>query len=70
MIKIIIGKKGSGKTKKLIDLVNGAAESSKGNVVCVEKGDVLLRARLICALEYKVPNAAEEREFGVSEVMV
>ena len=41
MIQLIIGKKGSGKTKKLIDLVNAATEASKGNVVCVEKGDTL-----------------------------
>ena len=52
MIKLIIGKKGSGKTKKLVDLVNAAADASLGNVVCVEKGDVLTfsvthKARLI-----------------------
>ena len=52
MIKLIVGKKGSGKTKKLIDLVNATAESSKGNVVCIEKGDTLTfsishKARLI-----------------------
>ncbi len=41
MIKIIIGNKGSGKTKKLIDLVNTTAKNSPGNVVCVEKGDTL-----------------------------
>ncbi len=41
MIKLIIGNKGSGKTKKLIDLVNTAAKNSPGSVVCVEKGDVL-----------------------------
>ncbi len=41
MIKLIIGKKGSGKTKKLIDVVNEAAKTSKGNVVCVEQGDSL-----------------------------
>lgn len=41
MIKIIIGNKGSGKTKKLIDLVNTAAKNSPGNVVCVERGDTL-----------------------------
>lgn len=38
MIKLIIGKKGSGKTKTLIEMVNSAALSSKGNVVCIEKG--------------------------------
>ena len=41
MIKLIIGKKGSGKTKKLVDMVNAAASTSLGNVVCVEKGDTL-----------------------------
>ena len=33
MIKLIIGKKGSGKTKKLVDMVNAATEQSLGNVV-------------------------------------
>ncbi len=41
MIKLIIGNKGSGKTKKLIELVNTAAKNSPGSVVCVEKGDAL-----------------------------
>lgn len=41
MIKLIIGKKGSGKTKHLIEAVKEAAEKSNGNVVCVEKGPVL-----------------------------
>ena len=54
MIKLIIGKKGSGKTKKLVDLVNAAANESLGNVVCIEKGDTLTfsvthKARLIDA---------------------
>ena len=52
MINVIIGKKGSGKTKKLIALVNQAVEASRGNVICVEKGlkltyDINYRARLI-----------------------
>lgn len=37
MIKLIIGNKGSGKTKKLIDQVNVCVENSDGNVVCIEK---------------------------------
>ena len=37
MIKLIVGSKGSGKTKVLIDLVNKAAETSTGSVVCIEK---------------------------------
>ncbi len=59
MVKLIIGNKGSGKTKRLIDLVNGAVEKSNGNVVCVEKErlltyDVNYRARLIETDHYKV----------------
>ena len=42
MIKLFIGAKGSGKTKTLIELVNSAAGSSKGSVVCIEKGDKLI----------------------------
>jgi len=41
MIKLIIGKKGSGKTKHLIDVVTEASKKSIGNVVCIEKGPAL-----------------------------
>ena len=52
MVKLIIGNKGSGKTKRLIELVNGAVEKSNGNVVCIEKErlltyDVNYRVRLV-----------------------
>lgn len=42
MIKIHIGLKGSGKTKKLIDDVNGALGAEKGNVVCITEGNRLM----------------------------
>lgn len=59
MIKLIIGKKGSGKTKLLIDKVNGAVSSSNGDVVCIEQGMKLTfeldhRVRLIDAEEYDI----------------
>lgn len=59
MIKLIIGKKGSGKTKLLIDKVNKAAQSTKGDVVCIEKGMKLTfeldhKVRLIDAEEYNI----------------
>ena len=41
MVKVIIGRRGSGKTKMLIDMVNKAAAESKGNVVCIEKNRIL-----------------------------
>ena len=52
MIKLIIGNKGAGKTKKLIDLVNSCVENSDGNIVCIEKEpkltyDISSKARLL-----------------------
>ena len=62
MVKLIVGKKGTGKTKTLINMVNTAVENSRGNVVCIEKGvklryDVKYRARLINTEEYNVADA-------------
>ena len=39
MIKILMGEKGTGKTKAFIDMVNQSIHEEKGNVVCVMKGD-------------------------------
>ena len=62
MIKLFIGGKGSGKTKPLIELVNNAAKTSDGSVVCIEKGDKLklditYKARLIDTDYYAVTDA-------------
>ena len=62
MIKLFIGAKGSGKTKTLIELVNNAASTSNGSVVCIEKGDKLRfditsKARLIDTDYYNITNA-------------
>lgn len=59
MVKLIVGKKGTGKTKKLISLANEAVEASNGNVVVIEKGskltyDVTHKARLIDTEQYAV----------------
>ena len=37
MVKVIMGLKGSGKTKQLVELVKAAAEAEPGNVVCIER---------------------------------
>ena len=44
MIKLITGKKGTGKTKILIDQINDAVRSTNGNLVCIEKGDNIRRS--------------------------
>jgi len=67
MIKLFIGAKGSGKTKTLIELVNNAANSSNGSVVCIEKGDKLRfditsKARLIDTDYYGITDA--EKLYG------
>ena len=59
MITLILGKKGSGKTKKLMDLCNTAVEQSKGNVVFIEKDNTLTydlshKARLVAAEDYAI----------------
>ena len=57
MVKVIIGKKGTGKTKALIEMVNSEVKSAHGSVVCIEKGnkltyDISHDARLIDIAEY------------------
>lgn len=62
MIKLIIGVKGTGKTKTLIHMVDEALAASKGEVVCIEKGtklrfDIKHSARLINTNDYLVFDA-------------
>ena len=63
MLKLIIGVKGTGKTKTLINMVNTSSAESQGDVVCIEKGtklryDVKSKVRLINTEEYHVADAA------------
>lgn len=62
MLKLILGLKGSGKTKTLIEMVNDASHASHGSVVCIEKGqkliyDVKYKARLVEADAYNVDSS-------------
>ena len=68
MLKLLIGVKGSGKTKTLIEMVNQAVEASEGSVVCIEKGiklryDVNYRCRLINVDVYYVFDAGARYGF-------
>ena len=62
MIHVIMGLKGSGKTKKLIDSINEAVANASGDVVCIEYGkkltyDVNYRVRLVDSEEYGISNS-------------
>lgn len=62
MITLLTGNKGSGKTKKLIELANAAVERSQGNVVVIEKGqkltyDISHSARLVDSDAYDIKGA-------------
>ena len=59
MITLIIGKKGSGKTKRLLDMCAAATKSSDGNVVFLEKDNTLTynlehKTRLVALDEYGI----------------
>ena len=58
MVKVIMGLKGSGKTKHLIELVHEAIDTEHGDIVCIEKGsklryDIPHKVRLIEAAQYE-----------------
>ena len=64
MLKLIIGLKGTGKTKQLVELANKAVEVSPGNVVCVEKSNKLIfdvnhKVRLVDTEGYDISTAKE-----------
>ena len=59
MIHVIMGLKGSGKTKKLLDSIHDAVAEAHGDVVCIEYGkkltyDVTYKVRLVDSKEYGI----------------
>ena len=59
MVKVIMGLKGSGKTKQLIDLINAAASTENGNVVAIERKpemtfDIHYKIRLVDSESYAI----------------
>jgi len=68
MIRVIVGKKGSGKTKQVIEMINGAVETEHGNVVCIEKGEKLMldisyKIRLVEASDYDIADYTAMKGF-------
>ena len=58
MVKLLIGHKGSGKTKNMIQLANDRVEKSDGSVVFINKNhrlmyDLKYKIRVVCMEEYE-----------------
>ena len=61
MIHVIMGLKGSGKTKRLVSTIKEAAQSARGDLVCIEFGQKLTydlphKVRLVDSKEYGIDN--------------
>ena len=61
MIHVIMGLKGSGKTKRLVSAIKEAAQTAHGDVVCIEFGQKLTydlphKVRLVDSKEYGITN--------------
>ena len=59
MIKLIVGNKGTGKTKVMVDMINANLPEVKGNIVCIQKGmqlthNIPTSVRLIDVDEYNI----------------
>ena len=59
MVRVIMGVKGTGKTKQMIDLINSAVNVENGHVLCLAKDNKLMYdiksdIRLVAANEYTI----------------
>ena len=64
MVELIVGKKGKGKTKVLLDKVNGAVKDANGSIVYLDKStkhmyELNNKVRLIDVSGFPVKNADE-----------
>ena len=64
MVELIVGKKGKGKTKVLLDKVNGAVKDANGSIVYLDKStkhmyELNNKVRLIDVSSYPIKNADE-----------
>ena len=64
MVELIVGKKGKGKTKVLLDRVNGTVKDANGSIVYLDKStkhmyELNNKVRLINVTTYPIKNADE-----------
>ena len=85
MVELLIGKKGTGKTKALIEKVNSALTVAKGNVVFISNDtnrnifDVKSKARMVDTSEFEIKSYDEflgfisgivSRDFDITNIFV
>ncbi len=64
MVQLIVGRKGKGKTKHLLDKVNGEVKDIAGNIVYLDKStkhmyELNNKVRLIDVSQYMIENSSE-----------
>ena len=65
MVKLLVGHKGSGKTKQMIDIANESVENSRGSIIFINKDqrlmyDLKYRIRVICMEDYEHVTNSDE----------
>ena len=65
MVKLLIGHKGTGKTKMMIELANTEAEKSDGNIIFINKNarlmyDLKYKIRIVCMEDYEHVTNSDE----------
>ncbi len=84
MIKIIYGKKGTGKSKKLLDLANKEVDTARGNIVYIDDNnrcmyDLKHEVRFINTADYGIDTADKlygfvcgilSKDFDISSVYI
>ena len=85
MVELLIGKKGTGKTKHLIENVNNASTVAKGNVVFISKDsvrsmyDIKSKVRMVDTKEFAIATYSEflgficgviSRDFDITNIFI
>ena len=65
MVKLLVGHKGSGKTKQMIDIANQSVENSRGSIIFINKDqrlmyDLKYRIRVICMEDFEHVTNSDE----------
>ncbi len=65
MVKLLVGHKGSGKTKTMVHMANSAVASANGSIVFINKDsrlmyDLSYRMRVVCMEDYELITNTDE----------